>query len=252
MLRVRLLVAYDGTPFSGFARNDPHPTVGGLLEDALAKIFGSPISVTCAGRTDKGVHAWGQVVTFDVPVANIDPTRLRKALDALAGPHVVVREVSPVERPFDARFSARWRRYRYTVLNRDSPDPFARHVTWWVPEPLSLAAMCQGAIPLVGEHDFTSFCRRPKPAVGAIHPPSMVRRVLAADWKDLGDGLLRFEITSTAFCHQMVRSIVGTLVDVGRGRLTAADVARVLGARDRSLVPNLAPPAGLCLWEVGY
>ena len=250
-MKVRLLVAYDGSEFHGFARNDPHPTVGGFLEEQISRVLREPISVTCAGRTDRGVHAWGQVVSFEVD-SPIDAPRLARSLNSMGGGSVVIRDVALVDDSFDARFSAEWRRYRYTVVHRDVPDPFLRHTAWWVPERLSLDALRQACIPLIGTHDFAAFCRRPKPAPGAETAPSLVRHVLAADWTDLGDGLLRFEIRATAFCHQMVRSIVGTLVEAGRGRLTAADVESILSRGDRAAVHSIAPPHGLCLWDVGY
>lgn len=253
-MRVRLLVAYDGGPYRGFARNSGVRTVAGGLEAALSTVLGEQIVVTAAGRTDAGVHAWGQVVSFDTTSDRFErdgPVRLRSRLNAICGPSIVVREVEVAEPSFDARRSARWRRYRYTVLRRDVADPFLAPFSWWVPAPLDLDSMRQAAVPLVGSHDFSSFCRRPKVSAGAPEP-SLVRRVLDAGWDDLGGGLLRFEIRASSFCHQMVRSMVGLQVDVGRGRRRAADVARVLGARDRAAVGNLAPPHGLCLWEVGY
>jgi tRNA pseudouridine38-40 synthase len=149
---------------------------------------------------------------------------------------------------FDARHSATGRTYRYTVLNRPTPDPFLHATTWHVPAPLDLRAMTLACDPLIGSHDFSSFCRRPK-----VEPPvSLVRRVTDARWLELDDGLLRFEITANAFCHQMVRSIVGLLVDVGRGRARAGDVLGIIRAEDRQVAPNPAPPEGLCLWSVAY
>src|SRR5690606_20635026 len=133
--------------------------------------------------------------------------------------------------------------------------PFLARVAWHVPQRLDLSAMQLGCDPLIGEHDFSSFCRRPKPMPD--HPePSLTRRVLSARWGDArseyGPGVLCFEIRANAFCHQMVRSIVGTLVDVGMGKLRAGDLRGILVARDRSAAGTVAPPHGLCLWEVGY
>lgn len=249
--RIRLLVAYDGTGFHGFARNDPVPTVGGTLEVALETVLGETVRLTCAGRTDRGVHAWGQVVSFDT-TAEVDPHRLRTSLNALVGPAVVVREVAEVSPDFDARRSATWRRYRYHVLRSEVPHPFLGHLLWWLPEPLDVARMQEGAAALVGRHDFSSFCRRPPQHPHAATPPTLVREVLAAEWTHPTTTVLRFTITATAFCHQMVRSIVGLLVDVGAGKVEPSQVAEVIEARDRSRVGRLAPPAGLCLWEVGY
>jgi tRNA pseudouridine38-40 synthase len=251
-VRVRLLVAYDGGPFHGFARNEGVLTVAGVLEDGLSRVLGEPVEITCAGRTDRGVHAWGQVVTFDAPVADLDLARLQKSLNGLGGGAVVVRSAAITDDDFDARFSARWRRYRYTVLNRDVPDPFEGHLSWRVPGDLDLDAMRRACTALVGEHDFGAFCRRPKPSPGATEVPSLVRRVLEADWTRVDDDRLRFEIRANSFCHQMVRSLVGALVAVGKGRIASADIADILESRDRGRCPDVAPPQGLCLWEVGY
>jgi tRNA pseudouridine38-40 synthase len=249
--RVRLVVAYDGGSFHGMARNDGVTTVAGMLEDGLARILGEPTPLTVAGRTDKGVHAWGQVVSFDA-AADVDLARLQRSLNGMGGGRVVVRSVAVADDEFDARFSATWRRYRYTILNRDVPDPFTGHLSWWVPGDLDLDAMRRACIPLTGEHDFSAFCRRPKPMPGSVEVPSLVRRVLEADWSRVDDDRLRFEIRATSFCHQMVRSLVGALVAVGKGRIAPEDIGDILGSGDRARCPDVAPPHGLCLWDVGY
>ena len=249
-VRVRLLVAYDGTDFHGFAENGHIPTVGLALRSAIERVVGTGVELTVAGRTDAGVHAWGQVVSLDLPAA-FDLARLQRSVNGLLRPAVVVRAAERAPDGFDARFSARWRRYRYTILNRPVPDPFLARTAWHVPDPLDLAALRLGADPLVGEHDFSSFCRAPRVPDGAP-PVTLVRRVTDVGWDTAFPGVLRFEIRANAFCHQMVRSIVGLLVDVGRGRRRAGDVLAVVRARDRAGVGNIAPPHGLCLWEVGY
>ena len=249
-IRVRLLVAYDGSGFHGFWPNEGVTTVGGTLIAALEQVLGTGIEMTCAGRTDAGVHAWGQVVTFDAP-AEVDLGRLQVAVNKLCGPAVVVREAGEVAPDVDARGSATGRTYRYTVLNRAFPDPFLHATTWHVPQTLDLRAMTLACDPFIGSHDFSSFCRRPKVAEGQ-DPVSLTRRVTDARWTELDDGLLRFEITANAFCHQMVRSIVGLLVDVGLGRRRAGDVLGVIRAKDRQVAPSPAPPQGLCLWSVAY
>lgn len=246
-VRLRLDVAYDGSAFHGFAENRGVRTVAGDLRGALERVVGHEVRLTCAGRTDTGVHAVGQVVTVDVR-AGLDPLALRDSLVAQLAPAVVVRRVSEVPAGFDARFSARARTYRYRVLDAEVPDPFLAATAWWVPGPLDRIALREACPPLLGEHDFSSFCRRPKGDAEV----SLVRRVLAADWSEPRPSLLELEITATAFCHQMVRSITGLLVDVGRGRRTPAEVTAALEARDRSSVPNLAPPHGLTLWSVTY
>ena len=249
--RVRLLVAYDGGAFSGFARNDGVTTVAGELETHLRRVLKHEVVVTGAGRTDKGVHAWGQVVTFDTFADRLEPERLQRSLNSVCGPAISVREITLVDSTFDARFSARWRRYRYTILNSPTPNPFLGRYAWHLTDDLSIDAMNDGGATLVGQHDFSSFCRRP-PDHHDGTPVSLIREVTGLQWTRLDDDLVRLEITARAFCHQMVRSIVGTLVAVGRARFDVADVAAILAARDRSAAGDLAPPHGLCLYEVGY
>ena len=256
-MRVRATVAYDGSAFHGFAAQPGVKTVAGTLVTTLERVLRHPVAITCAGRTDAGVHGWGQVISFDASLRRsgddrFDAAKLRSAVNGLCGPTIVLREVAVADRAdFDARFDATARRYRYTVLNREVPDPFLAATSWHVPQPLDLARMQAACDPLIGEHDFSSFCRRPKDQSDV----SLVRRVLSAHWERdgaPGEGVLRFWIEATAFCHQMVRSITGTLVDVGLGKRTAADVLAALRAKDRSTAGPVAPPHGLCLWEVVY
>ncbi len=240
-------VAYDGSGFAGFAPNPGVVTVGGMLASTLERILRHPVTLTCAGRTDAGVHAWGQVVTFDTDVEDdaFDPASVRRSVNGLCGPALVVRDVELAPAEFDARHSAESRCYRYTVLNQDVPHPFLAATTWHVPSPLDLAGMRLACDPFIGEHDFSSFCRK-------VPDRSAVRFVRSAEWEDLGDGLLRFEIVASAFCQQMVRSIVGTLVEVGQGRKHAGQITAILRAQDRAAAGAVAPPHGLTLWEVGY
>jgi tRNA pseudouridine38-40 synthase len=249
--RLRIDLAYDGGPYRGFAPNAGVRTVGGELLAALERVLGGARELVAAGRTDAGVHARRQVVTVEVPVARLDLRRLPRALDAQLGPTIVVRSVGPAPEGLHARFSARSRTYRYRVLNDPVADPLLASSVWHVREPLSVAAMRQACLPLLGEHDFAAFCRRPQPAADGS-PASLVRAVLAAEWADDQAPLLSFEIRATAFCHQMVRSIVGTLIDVGRGRRRAADVGAILASADRRRAGSPAPPEGLVLWDVEY
>jgi tRNA pseudouridine38-40 synthase len=249
--RVRLVVAYDGSGYHGFWPNDGVVTVGGTLQAAIEQVLGHTIEMTCAGRTDTGVHAWGQVVTFDALSETLDLERLQASVNRLCGPAIVVRAADEVDADFDARHSATGRTYRYTVLNRPFPDPFLHATTWHVPTPLDRRAMTLACDPLIGSHDWSSFCRRPKVPEGQ-EPVSLVRRLTDARWVELDDGLLRFEVSANAFCHQMVRSLVGLLVDVGKGRSRAGDVLGIIRAQDRQAAPSPAPPQGLCLWAVRY
>jgi tRNA pseudouridine38-40 synthase len=253
VVRVRLLVAYHGRGFRGLAPNAGVRTVVGELIDALAPILGYRPEITMAGRTDAGVHAWGQVLSLDVPADRVDLVRIQRSVNRRLGPEVVIRQLDVVPPDFDARRHATARLYRYTVVNRPVPDPFRAEVAWWVADPLDVGAMALACDPLIGEHDFSSFCRRPRgPSGGDDEEVSLVRRVTDARWDDLGDGILRFSIRGSAFCHQMVRSIVGLHVAVGRGRRRAGEVRAVLEARDRAATVSPAPAGGLCLWAVEY
>lgn len=250
--RVLLRLSYDGGGFSGFAENVGVRTVAGEIRTKLERVYRQPIPLTCSGRTDAGVHAREQYVHFDVRGSLVEPDRLRRSLNSFLAPEVVVHDVSIVEPTFHARHSPHWRRYRYLVLNSERPDPFLARLAWWVHEELDRDSMVAAAAQLVGTHDFSTFCRRPRSKPDA----SLVRTVLDTSWSDDpgldgGPPLLRFEITATGFCHQMVRALVGYIVDIGRGRFDVDDVGATLAARDRSLVGNLAPPHGLYLWKVG-
>src|SRR5436305_7959010 len=200
-VRVRMTVAYDGTGFHGFAAHPGVKTVGGTLTAAIAKVVGYPVDLTCAGRTDKGVHAWGQVVSFDAEEFGLDLEGLQRSLNRMLGPAVVVRDAQKVHNTFDARRSAVARRYRYTVLNRDVPDPFLARTAWHVSTPLDCRALTLACDPVIGQHDFSSFCRLPDPDA------SLVRKVHDARWIDLANRLLPFGIQAGASCHPTVRSI---------------------------------------------
>jgi tRNA pseudouridine38-40 synthase len=242
---LKLVVSYDGTDFHGFAAQPDARTVEGELTQVLARVVGAPVELSCAGRTDAGVHAAGQVVSCPVRDA-VDSDKVLRAVNRQLGPEIVARSAELVGADFDARHSAKWRAYYYTVVNRPVPDPFLARTSWWVPEPLDVALLHLAADPFLGEHDFSSFCRK------GPEGSTRVRRVLESRWHDDGDGVLRYEIVATAFCWQMVRAIVGTLVDVGSGKLTPGDVLRVLRARDRAAAGRVAPPEGLCLMDVRY
>ena len=256
--RLRLTVAYDGAGFRGFAAQPGQRTVAGVLAEAIATAVGHPVELVCAGRTDAGVHAVGQVVHTDV-ARDVDPARLQRSLNAMMGPQVVVRHVDPAPDDFDARRSARARRYRYLIPEAPVPDPLLSPTTWHVVGPLDLRAMQSAADAVLGEHDFRAFCRR-VPGTAAGTP--IVRRVLdatvaavglASGDLDPGARLLRLDVTATSFCHQMVRSLAGVLVEVGRGRRRVADVTAMLRQGDRSRSGGvIAPPQGLCLVGVDY
>ena len=255
--RLRMTIAYDGGRFRGMAENDGVQTVAGTIRAEIERCVGHSVVLSIAGRTDAGVHGWGQVISFDVDTELVvsgrgAPSRLARSINRLCVPSIVVRDAQVAAENFDARFSALWRSYRYTIVNRPVPDPFLAATTWWVPQELDIHALHLGCDALFGLHDFSSFCRRPKPNPLTGVEASLLRRVHSASWLELDDGLLRFDIRASSFCHQMVRSIVGTLVDMGRGVRRPGEMSGIIRARDRAAAGGVAPPQGLCLWEVGY
>lgn len=247
LVRVRMVIAYDGAPFHGAAENPGVRTVMGTLREAIERVLRHQIEPTIAGRTDRGVHATAQVVTFDARAEGLDPDLLARAVTRLCSPSIVVRDCAVVDDDVDARFSATGRRYRYTLLVDDVPDPLSAGRVWHVSPPLDLSAMRLACDPLIGERDFSSFCRRPRTDAEV----SLVRRVRQASWTVDGNRWT-FEIEANAFCNQMVRSIVGLLVSVGQGRVRAGEVMGILNARDRAAVSTVAPPDGLVLVDVAY
>jgi tRNA pseudouridine38-40 synthase len=254
-VRVRMTLAYDGSGFHGFAAQPGQRTVAGVLAGAIEAVVGQGVKLTCAGRTDAGVHAWGQVVHADLPAVvgrrqrPLDAGALARSCTAMLGPEVVVREAVVAAPCFDARRSAISRSYRYWIHNAPVPDPLLAHRAWHLAGSLERRAMEAATDPILGEHDFSAFCRRPSGG------ESLVRRVTDARWTKepvTGGELLCFHIEAPSFCHQMVRSLVGLLVEVGRGRRRAGEMSWVLRSGDRSLAASPAPPHGLCLWEVRY
>ena len=212
---------------------------------ALERQLRHTVELVCAGRTDAGVHASGQVVTFDAR-ADVDLPALMRALNKTLRPAIALRSMVVAASGFDARRSATGRTYRYTILNQPLPDPFSAATAWHVDHPLDLSLLRLACDPLIGEHDFASFCRRPP------NGASLVRLVRRATWCPAGADLLVFEIEASSFCQQMVRSIVGTMVDMGLGKMRAGEMSQILRVRDRSAAGPPAPPHGLCLWEVSY
>ncbi len=239
----RMGVAYDGSGFRGYARQEGQSTIQGELEAALATVLGAPVDTAVAGRTDAGVHARGQVVSFTID-DEVDVGALARSLNGVLGPEIAVTDVTDAGDGFHARFSAIYRRYRYQLSTALAPDPLTRHHVWHVGRSLDIGGMTLVASAIAGEHDFSSFCR-------AVEGGDNTRRVDEARWVDEGD-LLTFWIQANAFCQQMVRSVVGLAYDVGRGFTDPAAVPSIVESRDRGRVATVAPPHGLTLWQVGY
>ena len=248
-MRVRARVAYLGVDFHGFAENPGVTSVAGEINKAITLVAGEPVSVTCAGRTDKGVHAVGQVVSFDIP-DHISLERLALSVNSQCGPSVLFTDLEIVDKNFDARFSAVSRTYSYRILNGRDLDPFLSDRAWHISDELDVDLMQKASSYLIGEHDFSSFCKKPKLKSGDT--VSLVRHVNSAEWNSISETDLFFEICASSFCHQMVRSIVGTLVDVGLGKIPCDDMPRIITLSDRQAAGRIAPPHGLTLLSVKY
>lgn len=241
--RFRAKVEYDGTDFYGFQVQATERTVQGEIERALEAVTGSGTRVVGAGRTDRGVHARGQVVRFTA-VWRHGLEELQRALNAVLASDVSILELDRAEEGFHPRFSALRRSYRYTILNRRWPSPLERRRAWHVSQGLDLGWMAEGSRCLIGTHDFATFGQPPQ-------GENTVRTVFRAEWQEDG-AQLWFDIEADAFLYRMVRSIVGTLVLVGRGQISPQEVELFLKARDRSLIQQVAPAYGLCLMRVDY
>lgn len=244
-IRMRMDLAYDGFAFVGWARQQGQRTVQGEVERVLGHLLGQPVALVCAGRTDSGVHAKGQVAHFDLPLGCTVGPSLHQVNRAL--PHdirVGVLDVAP--NGFDARFSALWRRYSYRVCDQvTGPDPLERHRTLSWPRGLDEAGMNAAARRLLGEQDFAAFCKRR--ATG-----STIRTLQRCAWTRLSSGVLVLEVQADAFCHSMVRSLVGALLPVGDGRRSIDWPVEVLHERQRHSAVMVMPAHPLVLEEVGY
>lgn len=265
MRTLKLTLSYDGSNYSGWQRQINGPSVQAAVEDELSAIVGAPVTIMAAGRTDAGVHAAGQVASVTLAHA-IACDDLVRALNARLPEDVRVRHAEEMVAGFDARTHATSKTYRYAVWNGGAPNPFVRHVVWHVPQRLDVDAMSRGAALLVGEHDFAAF----QAAGGDVR--TSVRTLLRSELREVnihddqpmavppvpgesarvGGRLLRYEATGTGFLRHMVRAIVGTLAEIGRGRLGVDDMRAVLESRDRARAGQTAPPQGLVLWEVKY
>jgi tRNA pseudouridine38-40 synthase len=241
---LKVTLAYDGTAFAGWQLQAGQRTVQGVLEDALAAFDDRRVIVHAAGRTDAGVHAVGQVVSFALAHA-ITCEALQRALNVRLPPDVRVLHAEDAAPDFHARFHARRKTYRYCINNVAVALPQTRHFAWHVPHTLDVAAMATGAKMLVGEHDFAAF-----QAAGGDVATSR-REIFHSDVRDEG-GQVIYEVTGSGFLRHMVRNIFGTLVDICRGRYAAQHMRHVLESRDRSRASATAPAHGLTLWEVHY
>lgn len=246
-MRLRIDLAYDGTDFSGWAKQPDLATIQGTFEDALATVTrAAEVNTIVAGRTDAGVHAIGQVVHVDIEFDE-NPGVLTGRLNSfLANSGIVIHSVAEAPAGFDARFSPLFRRYEYRISDESAPrDPRNARYTHWIDDVLDFEAMNIAANSVIGLHDWTTYCR-PRPG------STSVRELQRFDWVRDTDGSLVATIQGDAFCHNMVRNLVGMSVAVGRGRLTASDAVTLRDQRLRTAAFIVLPPHGLTLVEVGY
>lgn len=247
MRNLALILEYDGTDYNGFQVQQSLPTVQGEIEQAIAKIVGSPCRINAAGRTDTGVHATGQVVSFTT-TSTIRTNQWPNALNAHLPRTIAVRQAFDVPDAFHARFSAKSRSYRYTIVNRPYRLAVGRAYCWRVAPQLDVPAMNNSVAHLMGQHDFSAFA-------GASHDrdseSSNIRVVLQTACTRIQDQIL-IDIEANAFLPHMVRNIVGSLVKVGRGEWPSSALVEILASQDRKRAGATAPPQGLCLMRVHY
>lgn len=242
---IRLIVEYEGTGYAGWQFQAGLPTIQGELAAAVKRLSGQEPKLIGASRTDRGVHAFGQVVNFHTE-SRIPPHGMLMGLNSLLPPDIAIRAVEEAGPEFDARRDARGKTYVYKLLNRGFPSAILRRFTWFVKKPLDISLMREGALHMVGRKDFSSFM--------AAHSDSLhsVREVTSVDVRDAVEGVIEIEVRGTAFLRHMVRIMAGTLVATGSGRIAPAQIEAVIDARDRTKAPMTAPPHGLFLMKVEY
>jgi tRNA pseudouridine38-40 synthase len=243
-VNIKVVLEYDGSGFAGWQQQKNARSVEGELKRALRSVTGQDLTVYGAGRTDAGAHAEGQVANFRTD-GRIGPHRIMAALNARLPEDVAVLSAEEVADGFHARYSARWRRYRYRYLDRPARPALERGRCWHVRGSLDVESMAQAATVLTGKHDWTSFCSASEP------PASRVRDMRSARVSRRGD-FVELELVAEGFLRGLARSIAGALAEVGLGRRPPEWVGKVLRARDRKLAPRTAPSGGLTLMEVIY
>jgi tRNA pseudouridine38-40 synthase len=243
-MQIKLTLEYDGTNYAGWQLQSGQDSIQGQLEAALEKIFATPLRIHGSGRTDAGVHARAQVATFTLP-RSFDPMELSRALNATVPPDIVILNAELVDDGFDPRRNAVARVYEYRILNQQSPSVFENRYSWLVRDPLDLDRMNEAARLFVGEHDFAAFR-----SLGSIVKTTM-RRIASSEWQREG-ALLSYRVEANSFLRHMVRTMVATMAEIGRGKLQSSFVAQLLARGERSMAPAAAPSRGLFLIEVRY
>jgi tRNA pseudouridine38-40 synthase len=245
MRNIRLLLEYDGTRYHGWQRQADAATIQQTLEEALERLTGEKVALIGSGRTDAGVHALGQVANFRL-TSTIPLKAFHDGLNSMLPKDIAVLAATEAPPEFHARKSALSKTYEYRILNRGNRSPLHHHYAWWIAPHLDLETLAAAAAFLPGEHDFTAF------RASGSDNKNPVRRVLAAAWRDEPGGWLSFTITATGFLRGMVRSLVGTMVEAGRGKAPSTLLAELLTSGARHLAGPTAPPQGLYLVEVFY
>jgi len=250
MRNLKVILTYDGAEFSGWQVQPDAPTVQGTLASAIGRVTGEKVLPQGSGRTDRGVHALAQVVTF-VTESSVPTENFVKALNDILPPSVRVLEVTEAQPEFHARHSARAKTYRYRIYREAICPPFLARYVWHYPYPLGEVAMDRAAARVVGEHDFTSFAAVDPERGDDQEPKPNVRRIFSSAWERIGEEFI-YTVRGSGFLHHMVRNLVGTFILVGRGTLEGEDVTRILEARSRSAAGATAPASGLYLVDVEY
>lgn len=245
MRTIKLTIEYDGTNYQGWQVQPKGPTIQGVLEETIRKITNEAVRLVGSGRTDAGVHAFGQVAHFKTN-SKISLQSMQRALNSLLPKDIVIRKVEEVNEDFHARKSCKSKVYEYWILNQNLRSVFHHHYAWHIPQTLNLQEMKEATQYLIGQHDFSSFRSVGTPTRTAT------REVIRAEWRREKGGLLRFEIEATGFLKQMVRAMVGTLVEVGRGKITPLEFRKILESKDRKKAGPTAPAHGLYLKEIKY
>ncbi|MFH0844182.1 MAG: tRNA pseudouridine(38-40) synthase TruA [Pseudomonadota bacterium] len=242
---IRLILEYDGTRYSGWQRQKGMPTIQEMLEGALHRIIQEPVTVMASGRTDAGVHALHQVCHF-ITRSNLDPGALKRGLNSLLPDDIHIKEAGYCPLDFHSRFSVKSKTYEYRILNRIEQDVFLRSYVWHIRTKLDLNGLQRCCQILLGRHDFSSFRSS---GSGNINP---VREMMRAQLELTEQGILHFIFEADGFLRHMVRNIVGTLVEVGRGKRDFEEFKRILASKDRRKAGQKAPPQGLFLTDVRY
>lgn len=245
MRRLKCIIAYDGTDFAGYQVQPNARTVQGVLEKALMKLHkGEPIRIYASGRTDGKVHAVGQVIHFDSPL-KLTCEQWIKALNSLISDDITIKHAEYVDSSFHARYSAKSKEYRYRILRKKEKDPFLRNYTYHFPYPLDLDAMRQAIAYFIGTHDFTSFCS------AKTDIEDRIRTIEEFEFFEENEELI-FRIKGNGFLYNMVRIIIGTVLEVGVGKRDPGEIPKILAGRKRELAGKTVPGHGLYLWKVEY